>query len=166
MFCRTCSTTIMHYLMIRHITSQNVAHQLRVSNHVLLLVETAKVVSAFVSEPHARTIPLVFPVYLQIIRTLSKSYYPVIEILVSISPNHSQVLYMSLSLFGAVHVLGSLWFAAGDAPGGWVIGEGLKEMPLTRQYTRSVESGLRATIFVRFVGKYCQGHSSLVQSFC
>ena len=45
---------------------------------------------------------------------------------------------MSLSLFAAVHVLGSLWFAAGDAPGGWVIGEGLKEMPLTRQYTRSV----------------------------
>lgn len=64
------------------------------------------------------------------------------------------VVYMSLSLFGAVHVLGSLWFAAGDAPGGWVIEEGLKEMQLTRQYTRSVEwaianlppSSLRRTV--------------------
>ena len=49
---------------------------------------------------------------------------------------------MSLSLFAAVHVLGSLWFAAGDTPGGWVIEEGLHEMQLTRQYTRSMDSRL------------------------
>lgn len=37
----------------------------------------------------------------------------------------------------AVHMLGSLWFAVGDSPRGWVTEEGLHEQPLTRQYTRS-----------------------------
>ena len=55
----------------------------------------------------------------------------------------TQVVYMTLSLFAAVHVLGSLWFAAGDTPGGWVIEEALHDMQLTRQYTRSMESRLR-----------------------
>lgn len=64
------------------------------------------------------------------------------------------VVYMTLSLFAAVHVLGSLWFAAGDTPGGWVIEEALHDMQLTRQYTRSMEwaiaklppSSLRITV--------------------
>lgn len=49
---------------------------------------------------------------------------------------------MGLSLVAAVHVLGSLWFAAGDTEGGWVMEEALHEMPVSRQYTRSVEPGL------------------------
>ena len=38
-----------------------------------------------------------------------------------------------------VHVLGSLWFAAGDTEGGWVRVEGLHEMSLGSQYIRSLE---------------------------
>ena len=49
------------------------------------------------------------------------------------------VFFMGLLLAISVHVLGSLWFAAGDTPNGWVIAEGLHESPLTRQYTRSLQ---------------------------
>lgn len=89
-----------------------------------------------------------FSVYLQIIRMLFKPSQSLKYLWHHFPPIQSQVVYMSLSLFGAVHVLGSLWFAAGDAPGGWVIEEGLKEMQLTRQYTRSVESGLSCKDFL------------------
>ncbi|CAK9014071.1 unnamed protein product [Durusdinium trenchii] len=52
------------------------------------------------------------------------------------------VFFMGLLMGVAVHVLGSLWFAAGDTPSGWVLEEGLHELPITRQYTRSLEWAL------------------------
>ncbi|CAK9014069.1 Potassium/sodium hyperpolarization-activated cyclic nucleotide-gated channel 3 [Durusdinium trenchii] len=52
------------------------------------------------------------------------------------------VFLMGLLMAVAVHMLGSLWFAVGDSPRGWVTEEGLHEQPLTRQYTRSLEWAL------------------------
>ena len=48
------------------------------------------------------------------------------------------LLLMTLS----IHVLGSLWFAAGNVEGGWVTEEGLQTLSLGRQYTRSLEWAL------------------------
>lgn len=55
-----------------------------------------------------------------------------------IRPVSHVLLLMTL----AIHVLGSLWFAAGNVEGGWVTEEGLQTLPLGRQYTRSLEWAL------------------------
>lgn len=52
------------------------------------------------------------------------------------------VFYVLILMAVSVHVLGSLWFAAGHVEGGWAMAEGLHEMPLGRQYTRSIEWAL------------------------
>lgn len=49
------------------------------------------------------------------------------------------VIILGLLMAFAVHVLGSLWFAAGDTPGGWVREENLHEESLGHQYIRSLE---------------------------
>lgn len=52
------------------------------------------------------------------------------------------VLHVLILMAVSVHVLGSLWFAAGHVEGGWVMEEGLQELSLGRQYTRSIEWAL------------------------
>lgn len=52
------------------------------------------------------------------------------------------VLHVLILMTVSVHVLGSLWFAAGYVEGGWVMAEGLHERSLGRQYTRSLEWAL------------------------
>lgn len=64
------------------------------------------------------------------------------------------VISLGLLMAFAVHVLGSLWFAAGDTEGGWVREENLDETSLAHQYIRSLEwsvsklppSALRSTV--------------------
>ncbi|CAK9092725.1 unnamed protein product [Durusdinium trenchii] len=52
------------------------------------------------------------------------------------------VLTVTVIIGLSVHVLGSLWYYVGDVDGGWVLKEGLHEVSIARQYTRSMEWAL------------------------
>ena len=78
-----------------------------------------------------------------------------------IGPLTLPLFYVTSVLLLAVHVLGSLWFAVGDTEEGWVQEEELHTMPLSRQYTRSLEwalsklppSSLRLTVDLKTPGE-------------
>ena len=78
-----------------------------------------------------------------------------------IGPLTLPLFYVTSMLLLAVHVLGSLWFAVGDTEEGWVREEELHTMPLSRQYTRSLEwalsklppSSLRLTVDLKTPGE-------------